>query len=199
MAETITNHTIMTPKTPQEVLRTVSADFKIQGLTHAVAAERLGMKSPQTLSNILSSKKYLSRLQADRFHNAFGYNVEYLMSGEGVLSPYYEKREDGAEYYVRNNDTGIIHIIDDTREGDLERVMYWLGEFLSKQENQEGLAFLAVVGRFFQARKIAEQKMRGYKGPASYQEAYDDLLSTLQSNILAKIERMIADTKKGSE
>lgn len=189
----------MEPKSPQEVLRIVSADFKIQGYTHAEAAKRLGMKSTQTLSNLLSSKKYMSRLQAERFQRAFDYNIDFLMSGEGVLSPYYEKGEQVKEYLVRDNDTGKLHVIEDTREGDQEQMLYWLGEFLSNQGNHEGLAFLAVVSRFFQARKIAEQKLRGYTGSATYKEAYDDLLSTLQSNILSKIEEMIRNVKKGSD
>ena len=189
----------MEPKTPQEVLRAVSIDFKIQGYTHADAAKRLGMKSTQTLSNLLSSKKYLSGLQARRFQRAFDYNMDFLMSGEGVLSPYYEKGEQVKAYLVRDNDTGKPHVIEDTREGDQEQMLYWLGEFLSNQDNQEGLAFLAVVSRYFQARKIAEQKLRGYTDSASYKEAYDDLLSTLQSNILSKIEEMIRNVKKGSD
>ena len=177
----------MEPKSPQQVLRTVAADFKIQGYTHADAAKRLGFKSTQTLSNLLSSKKYMSRLQAERFRRAFDYNIDFLMSGEGVLSPY------------SDNDTGKPHVIEDTREGDQEQMLYWLGEFLSNQGNQEGLAFLAVVSRYFEARKIAEQKLRGYTDSASYKKAYDDLLSTLQSNILSKIEEMIRNAKKGSE
>ena len=189
----------MEPKSPQEVLHTVSVDFKIQGYTHADAAKRLGMKSAQTLSNLLSSKKYLSRLQAERFQRAFDDNVDFLMSGEGVLSPYYEQSEQGKEHLVLDFNIGKWRVINDTREGDLEQMLYWLGEFLSNQGNQEGLAFLAVVSRFFQARYIAEQKMRGYTDKASYKEAYDDLLSILQSNILSKIEEMIRNAKKGSD
>ena len=191
----------MEPKSPQEVLRIVSADLKIQGYTHAEAAMRLGMKSTQTLSNLLSSKKYMSRLQAERFQRAFNYNIDFLMSGEGVLTPDYVKSEPMKEYLVRDSDTGKLHldIIEDTREGDQELMLYWLGEFLSNQGNQEGLAFLAVVSRFFHAHKIAEQKLRGYTGSASYKEAYDDLLSTLQSNVLSKIEEMIRNAKKGSD
>ena len=177
----------MEPKSPQEVLRAVSNDFKNQGYTYADAAKILGIKSKQTLYNLLSSKKYMSGLQARRFQRAFGYNMDFLMSGEGILSPY------------SDNDTGKPFVIEDTREGDQEQILYWLGEFLSNQDNQEGLAFLAVVSRYFQARKIAEQKLRDYTGSASYKEAYDDLLSTLQSNILSKIEEMIRNARKGSD
>ena len=54
-------------------------------MTHDKAAEKLGFKSRQSLSNILSSKKYLSGLQAMKFHGAFGFNPDFLMKGEGGL------------------------------------------------------------------------------------------------------------------
>lgn len=75
----------MSKKTPEEVLKSVSADFKRRGVTHETAAQKMGYGSKQTLSNLLSRKKYLSGLQALKFHEAFGYNQKYLMSGEGSL------------------------------------------------------------------------------------------------------------------
>ena len=75
----------MPSKTPEEVLRAISADFKTKGITHASAASRLGLKSAQTISNLLSSKKYLSKTQAIRFRDAFGYNEEFLTNGTGDL------------------------------------------------------------------------------------------------------------------
>ncbi len=71
--------------TPEEVFRAISADLRQQGLTHDDAAKQLGYKSRQSLSNLLSSKKYLSGLQAIKFHKAFGYNPDFLMKGEGEL------------------------------------------------------------------------------------------------------------------
>lgn len=71
---------------PEEVLRAVARDLKQKGLTHEAAAKKLGYSNKQTLSNLLSQKKYLSGLQALKFHEAFNYNQSFLMSGEGELN-----------------------------------------------------------------------------------------------------------------
>lgn len=70
---------------PEEVFRAISADLRQRGLTHEKAAEKLGFKSRQSLSNLLASKKYLSGIQAVKFQKAFGYNPDFLMRGEGEL------------------------------------------------------------------------------------------------------------------
>lgn len=72
-------------KTPEEVARTIYADFKINSFSREIAATKLGMKSKQTLTNILCSKKYFSKKQAERFHQAFGYSIVFLTSGKGSL------------------------------------------------------------------------------------------------------------------
>ena len=75
----------MNTNTPEDVFRAISADFRQRGLTRDDAARELGFKSRQSLSNLLSSKKYLSGLQAIKFHKAFGHNPDFLMKGEGEL------------------------------------------------------------------------------------------------------------------
>lgn len=69
----------------EEVLKSVSRDLRKRGITHAAAAQMLGYKNRQTLSNLLSSKNYMSGLQAARFNKSFGYSIMYLTSGEGEL------------------------------------------------------------------------------------------------------------------
>lgn len=76
----------METKSPEEVLRAVAKDLKFKGLTHEAAAKQLGYTNKQTLSNLLSQKKYLSGIQALKFHEAFNYNQTFLMSGEGELN-----------------------------------------------------------------------------------------------------------------
>lgn len=76
----------MTPKSPEEVMKSISADFKQKGITQAVAAKKLGYSSKQTLANLISQKKYLSGIQALKFHEAFNYSQKYLMTGEGELN-----------------------------------------------------------------------------------------------------------------
>lgn len=77
----------MQRKTPQEVRRSLAADFKMRGITYQQAAERLQYRNKQSVSTILSGKSesYLPFEQAQRFHTAFGYSLPYLMTGEGQL------------------------------------------------------------------------------------------------------------------
>lgn len=84
---------------PHKVFRAISADFRLHGITHSDAAKKLGFKSTQTLSNLMASKKYLSGLQAIRFQKAFGYNPNFLMSGQGEL-----KDEDNTLHYKSNHE-----------------------------------------------------------------------------------------------
>ena len=98
MDNTGTNNTYHT-SSPREVFRAISADFILRGMTRCVAAKKLGFKSQQTLYNLLASKKYLSGLQAIRFQKAFGYNPNFLMSGQGEL-----KDEDDTLPYKSNHE-----------------------------------------------------------------------------------------------
>ena len=78
---------------PDEVRRSISADFKRRGITYEIAAKQLGFKNKQTVANIVSRKKreYLSAEQANRFHFTFDYSVNYLTKGVGEL---YEREQD---------------------------------------------------------------------------------------------------------
>lgn len=74
----------MNPATPEEVCRAVSLDLKARGITQQKAADTIG-KSRAIVSNLLSSKKRFSKQMAVLFNRAFGYNVGYLLYGEGSL------------------------------------------------------------------------------------------------------------------
>lgn len=71
--------------TPEEVLKEIANDFRTNGLTHESAAEKIGYSNKQTVSNLLTQKKYFSPLQAAKFNKAFGYSIKYLTTGEGNL------------------------------------------------------------------------------------------------------------------
>lgn len=186
----------MESKTPEEVLRMVSADFKIQGYTRAYAAEKLGMKSKQTLSNLLSSKRYMSAYHARLFHDAFGYNVEFLIQGIGTLYP--NNGSEAKDRMVCNKQSHHFVLMEESREDDVNQILYWVGEYFSKKDDQEGLALLATIGRFFQARKLVEHQMKAYKGLSeqSYKDIFEEKLCCLQSSILESIEDMTGITKK---
>lgn len=64
----------------------MAADFRRRNLSYADVAELTGYKK-QTIANFISSRKdYLSQGQAARFAQAFGYNMDYLVSGKGRLN-----------------------------------------------------------------------------------------------------------------
>lgn len=71
---------------PKEVKRSVANDLKSKSISRATAAKTLGMGT-QTYANLLSQQKYFSRKMAIRFHDKFGYSIEFLMTGIGDLSP----------------------------------------------------------------------------------------------------------------
>lgn len=181
----------MSKKTPEEVLKSVSADFKLRGVTHETAAQKMGYGSKQTLSNLLSSKKYMSGYQAKKFNEAFGYNMEYLMSGEGELQPY--RGADGSSLLGQmafEHGFNSITFIDGTIEGDIQLMLSWIHSLLERQHNEEGLAVLAEVYRYSQARKVIKQRMRGYKGEF-YDMEFEDQLTQLQCEIIDNLDGML--------
>ena len=100
MNNTGTNNTYHA-SSPREVFRAISADFILCGMTRCDAEKKLGFKSQGYLSHLLASKKYLSPVQAIRFQKAFGYNLNFLMSGQGRL-----KDENNTLPYKSMNNTG---------------------------------------------------------------------------------------------
>lgn len=71
---------------PKEVKQSIVKDLKDKSISRAAAAEMLGMGT-QTYANLLSQQKYFSRKMAERFHEKFGYSIEFLMTGIGDLLP----------------------------------------------------------------------------------------------------------------
>ena len=71
-------------KTPAEICRAVNADFKLQGITHADAAERMGIEK-RAVSNQLSGKRPFAKKGALMYAKAFGYDETFLLFGTGEL------------------------------------------------------------------------------------------------------------------
>ena len=70
--------------TAEEICKAIAADFKMRGLTHGAAAEMLGL-CKQTVSNQISGKKKFSLKAAQRYADAFGYSIDFLLFGKGEL------------------------------------------------------------------------------------------------------------------
>ena len=62
----------------------VSRYFKIQGISHKDAAERLGYASKQIVDNQLSKGVFGKRV-APKWAMEFGFNEEFLLKGHGQL------------------------------------------------------------------------------------------------------------------
>lgn len=71
-------------KTPQEICNRISEDFKVKHITHADAAERLGV-TRSVVTNQLSGKRYFGKKTAALYSSAFGYNKVFLQHGIGYL------------------------------------------------------------------------------------------------------------------
>jgi len=180
----------MDAKKPEEVFLALSSAIKIEGLTHADAAKKLGMKK-QTLSNILSSKKYLSPKQAERFSQAFGFNPEFLTSGMGdiLAEPYQPTHADNVRW-VRLENRHALSIIKDDQQGDIELMLYWFHEAASRRGDKEGLALWSEVARFSQAKSLVASSMRGFKAP-DYDNEYNNRLMRLEEEISNNIEAIL--------
>lgn len=74
---------------PDQVLDAIKADFKSRGISLVEASARMKMKNRQSLTNLFynlkKSNSYMTKKQAFRFAEAFGYYDNYLIHGWGKL------------------------------------------------------------------------------------------------------------------
>ena len=70
--------------TLKEIKSAIREDFKFRRITYKIAAEKLETSSG-TVGNMLSNDKRISQNFAKRLSDAFGYDPNYLMYGEGPL------------------------------------------------------------------------------------------------------------------
>lgn len=189
------NFPIMSKATPEEVLKAVSTDFKLRGISQETAAKMMNYGSRQTLSNLLSSKKYMSGYHAKQFNEAFGYNMEYLMSGEGELLPKIlsdASSIDPIRYH--HSEDPHYHIKHERRDSDedIQLILSWIHMLLEKLNDAKGFAILSEIYRFSQARSVTRRMMRGYKGD-SYDQEYDERLTNLQNEIIENVGEMLSN------
>jgi hypothetical protein len=70
--------------TPEQVMKALAADWRQKGLTYHDIAQQTGYKY-QTIANFIAGKKtFFTSAQALRF-KPMGYNLNFLMFGEGTL------------------------------------------------------------------------------------------------------------------
>ncbi len=179
----------MPSKTPVEVLRAVSADFKTKGITHALAAARLGLKSAQTISNLLSSKKYLSKTQAIRFRLAFGYNEEFLTNGTGDLFAF-ESFE-----YAREWAGDSITSTSNLGPGKMALILYWIQELLSVIDNEYAWEIYESIHTFIRADEKAKASLDDYQGD-DYEKAFKSRVFLFESIAIENIHHIL-DKMKG--
>ena len=178
---------------PEVVLKSISLDFKLRGLTHEQAANKLGFRSKQTLSNLLSSKKYLSATHAQRFNSAFKYDVNYLMYGLGAL---YDERtvstlqystEDIAAYRNRHSD--------DPPRYYLDLVMNWFLRLVELQENTAGIALWHEAYKFLHAKESAQLQLRLDGVYSALDDDYKEKLARAtteaQRSVIEAIEKLL--------
>lgn len=176
----------MDKKTPEEVLRSVSNDLKRRGITHAQAAEKMHFRSKQTVSNILAAKKYMSASQALKFADAFGYDQTYLMSGEGELLT---KAEQDRQIIEESENT-LWGISKQNERQNAFRVLYWVQEVFSKQNNIEGMAICAEISKYLNAPEIAKMELKDYK-EEDYAFRYVCTVKDIQDELGLRINKMI--------
>lgn len=62
----------------------IRAYFRGQNMTLTQVVERLGVTLP-AVTNLLNGTRNFGRSTAQKWHEAFGFNIDYLMSGTGSL------------------------------------------------------------------------------------------------------------------
>lgn len=78
--------------------------FALQGIRNAEVAERMGV-SRSNISNMLAGRDNIGRLRAMQLHDVFGFNVHFLLTGEGdLLAP-----EDSKTTFVEARQNGGSH------------------------------------------------------------------------------------------
>ena len=183
----------MENKTPEEVHLVLASALKIDGLTHAAAAERLGMKK-QTFSNIMSSKTYLTPKMAERFNQAFGFSRVFLMSGEGEL---FDKEEPAK---VPAPETQRIELAQGKRpvstvkelEGDIELILDWVYEAACRIRNKDLEILCGHLMRFTKIRSIVANQLRNYTGP-DYELEFERLRKGYEHDIRQDIVKDLDD------
>ena len=182
----------MDGRSPEDVLLAISSALKIDGYTRVTAAEKLGMK-PGTLSNILSSKKYLSPKQAERFSLAFGLNQEFLTKGiEPVYAKPYLPKNIPEQRLARNPQKHALTVINDNQQGDIELMLYWFHEAAYRRGDKDGLTLWAEVSRFAQAKSLVANSMRGFRGTnTEADEEYQWRLMELEGEIITNVEALL--------
>ncbi len=72
------------PADTEMICRAVAADFKLRGITHVEAAQKLGVV-PRSVSNQISGKRPFGKKSAQKYAAAFGYDEPFLLYGTGKL------------------------------------------------------------------------------------------------------------------
>ncbi len=86
---------------PEDICRTVAADFKARRISHADAAKMLNVKT-RSVSNQISGKRPFGKKGAQKYAEIFGYEEPFLLYGIGPL-----KKEDASGTILQTN-TGVL-------------------------------------------------------------------------------------------
>lgn len=161
----------MKKATPEEVNRAVALDLRSRQISQQDAGKTIG-KSRTQVSNQLCSNYYFSKAMAELFARAFGYNIQYLLYGEGELKTE-ETLHAVLPALTSGNDhvedvsvlTSLISIADDIiyRTGNEEALKAWrailegdFNVFIENIEHISGRHYLphynAILARYVSSR-----------------------------------------------
>ena len=149
----------MKHSTPDEVLQAVSRDIKLRGLSRKEAAERIGLGSSQSYSNLIASHKYLNFVKARKLSDAFGYNEEFLTTGKGELLPSASPIEES----VQQTSVSPQSAADDRYKklrADMMQAFIWLNSFVNFRGDEETSIFLQQIWNYFKAEEFVRADMR---------------------------------------
>ena len=80
---------------PNAVLAAIVHEWKLSGYSYSDAAEMLGYTNKQSLITFLyrlrKSQTYFSAKHAEKFHDTFGFDVDFLTQGLGDIYPIHDQ------------------------------------------------------------------------------------------------------------
>ena len=164
------------------ICKAVAVDFKMKGLTHEMAASRLGC-SKQTVSNQISGKKKFSLKSAQKYAETFGYNLEFLLFGKGELN--------GCPTNVNSKDAATtVHVPNEVPASISVKQLKQIHNLLRVLNNNDACnAFDAVLAGDESKYKSLYEKLRRDFG-------WDISLAAVDKEYLDRIRRVLSDVQE---
>lgn len=91
------------------IARELTRHYTALGMSHTEIAEAIGISRP-AVSNILNGKYAIGKNIAKRMHDVYGFDIAFLLTGEGSLFPASRSVNDARNSTITQGDNSPINI-----------------------------------------------------------------------------------------